>query len=174
MTDEQLLISLIGTRRARHEQSLREQLGWTGSRFRAALDSLTGRGLIRQEDGGFVRTIPQLSEPAQRILSALPESGARRSGSPLARQLGMQLSDYRDARDELKTHLLVTTGQGRGAGSIARLASDRSHFEERVREGFTRNCGLSAMSTSRNRSCTSCNSRVTSNRMRESYRASAR
>lgn len=59
----------------------------------------------------------ELSELARKILEALPKDGSRRGNGSLRKRLGMDASQYFQARRELRQQRLVVTGKGKG-GSI--------------------------------------------------------
>lgn len=133
MDDATAVLTLIGTGQARHLESLRTEAQLGDDEFDAAVEVLRGRDLVSDQDGGLVRTLPELSERADRILTALPEDGATRSGTLVAKGLGMRVGEFKTARAELKRNLLVKTGQGRGAGTVGRIPSRGSKYEERLR-----------------------------------------
>jgi hypothetical protein len=130
--DLKAVLAQLRRARARHRESIREQLAWDGARLDDVLSDLSRRRLVKLDGDEVTRRVPRLSGDARRIYQALPDSGARVSGAPLRVRLGMTTSAFRNGRAELKQKLLILTGPGRGGGTLQLLESPASRYEERV------------------------------------------
>lgn len=132
LSDADVLLPRIGRHSRTRKTVLRLGLKWTSKRLNTALDELDGDGRISITEDGVVRTLA-LSEPAERVLNALPATGESRSGRILIETLGMTADDLGRARRELKDEQLVISTSGRGNGTLAAIDVAGSREEERLK-----------------------------------------